>query len=192
MLVRRIETSALCAGASAQFGLQPWYWAFPLPVAVGPPQELHWTPLTNRVPSPVSSNEAGLCRARPTTPAKYTLPVVVAVALVVVDAVAVDVAGCVVVLVTGAGDGAGARFVTVLVVVEPHDASASTAPAASRPRPITARSYARGARQAGEVLECGRAVRISRSRSTGSDGCDWTLRPTPCRSLSACGRVADL
>lgn len=99
----------------------------------------------------MSSRERGLCPRRPTTPWKYTLPVVVVaavvVAAVVVDAVvdgvvdvdAVDVA----VSVTSAGDDAGVRCMTVLVVAEPHDASASTAPAASRPRPVTRRSYVR-------------------------------------------------
>jgi hypothetical protein len=112
-----------------------------VPVAVGPPHDVHCTPLTNRVPSPVSSKDAGRCRPRPTTPSNDTVPVVVVdvVSLVVVDvveAVAVGVVDCVAVLVTGVE----AVFVTVFVV-DPHDASASSAPAASRPRPITRGSY---------------------------------------------------
>ncbi len=133
---RRIETRAVCTGAWAQFGVQPWYSAVPLPTALGPPQDVHWTPPTNSVPSTVSSKDAGFVTAPPAAPSKYIAAVLVAgvVAGVVAEVGAVVVAGVVAV----PGADVGASFVTVFVVVAPQDASTGRAiPASSRPRPIT-------------------------------------------------------
>ncbi len=129
---RRIETSALFTGAWAQLGVQPWYSAFPLPTAVGPPQDVHWTLLTNSVPSPVSCNEPGRSAASPTAPWKYTVAafVVDVVAVVVPDDDAEVVAG-VVEVVPLVVEG---RFVTVVVEVVPQAASTGNAAATSRRR----------------------------------------------------------
>lgn len=97
--------------------MQPWYSALPLPVAAGPPHEVHCTPVTTRVPSAVSCKERGCCSALPTAPWKY------AAAAGAAGEVDVLVAGEVLVAGNAEPDVVGAEVVTVVVLVAPHAVS---------------------------------------------------------------------
>ena len=115
----RTATSAVWVGAAAQFGVQPWYTALPLPVAEGPPHEVHCTCSTDRVPSAVSWSDDGRCCPLPTAPSKYTgVAWAVGFGRVVLEAFG------------GAATLVGA--VTVLVVVDPQPASTISAAGTAR------------------------------------------------------------
>jgi hypothetical protein len=172
---RRIETSAVLTGAWAQLGVQPWYSAFPLPTAVGPPQDVHWTLLTNSVPSPVSCNEPGLSAASPTAPWKYTVAafVVDVVAVVVPDDDAVVVAGVEAVPLV-----VEARFVTVVVEVVPQAASTGNAATTSRRRRRIVLDDMPRRRQVGVLRACLSLARrfAQSSRNPPSAALDQTQR----------------
>jgi uncharacterized protein (TIGR02246 family) len=130
MFESRIDTDAVLTGAAAQFGVQPWYDAVPVPVAGSLPHEFHWTLPTDSVPSPVSSSVFGRSLPWLTTPWNRTGSAVVAVGWVV--AVVVEVAGTDVV----EEDVAGTTVVTVVVELLPQAASASAARRESESRRV--------------------------------------------------------